>query len=106
MMVTDILPRAKAIRLPISEIARRTSLDKHTVLRIDDDGRSPLATTREAVLAAIVADETRLRDYLIGLHPVPAAESRDRLRDFLTRSLNLTPAAAAAAADAYLENAR
>lgn len=74
MEATGLLPRAKAIRLSVAELARRTKFDKHTILRIDAPDRSPLVSTKEAVARAIAADEIALRDYLIGLHGVPQAE--------------------------------
>jgi hypothetical protein len=70
----DLLTRAKTIRLPVTEIARRAGLDKHTVLRLRIPGRAPLTSTRDAVTREIEAEEIQLRDYLVGLHGAPDTE--------------------------------
>jgi hypothetical protein len=54
--------------------ARLSGLNAHTVGRTLNGRTEPYHKTFEALKAALVAEELRLRDYLLSLHPLPRAD--------------------------------
>ncbi|GLI25620.1 transcriptional regulator with XRE-family HTH domain [Xanthobacter flavus] len=74
MNLTDIVTRASAVRLPQSRIAELSGLHKSTVERTLNGKTDPLHKTLERMEKAVVQEELRLRDYLVGLHGTPGAD--------------------------------
>lgn len=74
MRQETIKERAAAIRLSTSHLSQATGLTAHTVGRTLNSRTRPFLATADALECAIVAEEIRLRDYLLGLHPIHASE--------------------------------
>lgn len=74
MRQETIAERAKAIRLGPSDLSRATGLTAHTVGRTLNGRTKAFLTTAETIERVIVAEELRLRDYLLALHPVATTE--------------------------------
>ncbi|WP_107344454.1 hypothetical protein [Rhodopseudomonas palustris] len=75
--ITDILQikeRAAAVRLTMNDVARLAGLPASTAHAKARDGR--IRDVRSSTLAklssAVIAEELRQRDYLVGLHGLPA----------------------------------
>lgn len=62
--------RALRIRWPNRAIALATGLAEMTIGRTLTRSTSPNYATINKIEAAVVAEEIRLRDYLLALHPV------------------------------------
>lgn len=65
-----IAERAAALRLTSGWISKATGITGHTIGRTLNGRTRPFHETAEKIEAAIVAEELRVRDYLIGLHPI------------------------------------
>ncbi len=74
MRPSDIRDRAAHIRLSNKALAEATGLVENTIGRTLGGRTSPNLTTCDLLGAAVVAEELRLRDYLIELHPLTKAE--------------------------------
>lgn len=74
MRPETIRERAAAIRMPNKVLAEKTGLWENTIGRTLTGRTSPNLTTCDAIEAAVIAEELRLRDYLNALHPVAANE--------------------------------
>lgn len=70
MRQETIAERAAAIRLSPSHLSRATGLTAHTVGRTLNGRTKPFLETAETLERVIRAEELRLRDYLLALHPV------------------------------------
>ena len=70
MRQETIAERAAAIRLSTSHLSRETGLTAHTVGRTLNSRTRPFLETAEALEKVIVAEELRLRDYLLTIHPL------------------------------------
>lgn len=72
----EIVERRKAIRFPPKEHAIVAGLAEHIAVRTLNRRQRPTFDNVAALSKALTAEEIRLRDYLIGLHPltVPAAQ--------------------------------
>ena len=66
-----IRDRAAAIRFFNKTLSERTGLNENTIHRTLSGKTSPNLTTCDLLENALVAEEIRLRDYLLGLHPLP-----------------------------------
>lgn len=73
MRPETIRDRASALRLSKKALAQATGLAEMTIGRTLRGATSPNLTTCDEIGQAIVAEELRLRDYLVGLHPLPSA---------------------------------
>lgn len=69
-----IRERASRIRLSRKALAEATGLVEMTIGRTLSGQTSPNMTTFDAIESALVAEEIRLRDYLLSLHPVEAPQ--------------------------------
>lgn len=70
--VDHIFLRARAIRLPQAHLAAAAGVDKSILVRARQRGTINSRNLR-ALTDVLVAEELRLRDYLLGVHPLPAA---------------------------------
>lgn len=70
MQPETIRERAARIRLKNKAIAEATGLTEMTIGRTLSEQTSPNITTFNRIEAAIAAEELRLRDYLVRLHPI------------------------------------
>lgn len=70
MRPETIRERCFQIRWRNKAIAQATGLAEMTIGRTLSGSTSPNMTTFEQIEAAVVAEELRLRDYLLTLHPV------------------------------------
>jgi DNA-binding phage protein len=70
MRLETIAERAAAIRLGTGDLQKRTGLTAHTVGRTLNGRTEPRHSTFLQIEKAVVDEELRLRDYLLGLHPV------------------------------------
>lgn len=66
----EIETRRKAIRLPLRELAPLVPCGHNAVAAALKGKSSPHAVTRQAIEQAVSGEERRLRDYLLGLHPL------------------------------------
>ncbi len=73
MSPEEMAVRARAVRLEDKEVAAAAGVGENTISRTFSGKTNPLLLTARAIEAAIVSEELRLRDYLIGLHGVPQA---------------------------------
>lgn len=69
MQTETIRERAAAIRLSNKTLAELTGLVEMTIGRTLNGRTAPSAKTRDALEAAVLAEEIRLRDYLNTIHP-------------------------------------
>jgi predicted transcriptional regulator len=76
MQPADLARRVKAIRLATRELGQLACVDNMTVRRVADGTSDPRVSTLEKIEAALVAEELRLRDYLVALHGVPEGLGR------------------------------
>lgn len=65
----NLKARAQAIRLSFEKLAALTGVAATTVTRIAEKGDGKLSTLQK-LDAALTAEELRLRDHLLRLHPV------------------------------------
>lgn len=70
MSPETIATRARAIRLSDKALGGAAGLAENTVYRTLSRRTRPLQDTAEMLSSALVAEELRLRDYLLTLHPV------------------------------------
>lgn len=75
MRPDDIRDRAAAIRLSNKALAGATGLVENTIGRTLGGRTSPNLTTCDLLGNAVLAEEIRLRDYLLTLHPVGQTET-------------------------------
>lgn len=68
--LSEIETRRKAIRLPLRELAPLVPCGHNAVAAALKGKSSPHAVTRQAIEQAIAREEQRMRDYLLGLHPL------------------------------------
>jgi hypothetical protein len=66
----ELEARATAIRLQKRELAASCGLNKNTITNVFR-GLGARTDTLKAIDAAIGAEEIRLRDHLVSLHPLP-----------------------------------
>lgn len=66
----QIASRAKRIGLQHKVIARQAELDGATVYRIFAGRTRPLLDTVSRIERVLIAEEIRLRDHLLQLHPI------------------------------------
>lgn len=71
MLPAEIATRAAAVRLDKKELAALAQVSHKQVVQITRGTASPRLNTLQAIEAAMLAEELRLRDYLIGLHGLP-----------------------------------
>lgn len=76
MRPETIRERAARIRWRNKAIAEASALSEMTIGRTLSGATSPNMTTLDQIEAAIVAEELRLRDYLLALHPIKTEEER------------------------------
>ena len=74
MSPETIAERARAIRLSDKALGEASGLAENTVYRTLAGITRPMLDTANALSDAVVAEELRLRDYLLSLHPVTATE--------------------------------
>jgi hypothetical protein len=65
----DIKERAGAINLTLKRLAQAHGLDFTTAYRIARGG-DVLVSTHAKLVDALIAEEIRLRDYLLSIHPI------------------------------------
>lgn len=68
--LSDLEARRKWLRLPLRELAPLVPMGHNAVSDALKGRSSPHPVTRQAIEAAISAEERRLRDHLLGLHPL------------------------------------
>lgn len=73
MQPSEIETRRKSIRLALKELAPLVPLGHNALADTLKERTSPHPVTRQAIEQALVREELRLRDYLLGLHPVQPA---------------------------------
>lgn len=76
MSPETIAERAKAIRLSDKDLGKAAGLAENTVYRTLSRRTRPLQETADQLANALAAEELRLRDYLLSLHPVKTEEER------------------------------
>lgn len=69
MQPEEIRDRCAAIRLPRQELAQRAPCSPVTVRRVFS-GKTSRTDSLDRLGATVVAEELRLRNYLLELHPV------------------------------------
>lgn len=72
-----IKQRAGRINLPLARLAERAGMPTSTLTRPLREGGNPTLKTLERANEALVAEELKLRDYLLRQHPLattPVAE--------------------------------
>lgn len=72
MAPSALAERLRAIRLSQSEVARKIGLPFNTVSRILLGSVDARTSNVEAIEKALLEEEKRLRDYLVGLHGLPS----------------------------------
>ncbi len=75
MRPEEIRDRAAAVRLSNKTLSEMTGLVENTIGRTFSRSTSPNLSTCDLLENAVVAEEIRLRDYLLGLHPLDRANS-------------------------------
>lgn len=70
MRPETIRERATHVRLTRKALAEMTGLAEMTIGRTLNGQTSPNMTTLDTIEGAVIAEELRLRDYLLALHPV------------------------------------
>ena len=73
MRPDEIRDRAATIRLSHKALAEATGLVENTIGRTLGGRTSPNLTTCDLLENAVVTEEVRLRNYLLGLHPIAQA---------------------------------
>lgn len=76
MSPETIAERARAIRFSDKALGEAAGLAENTVYRTLAGITRPMLDTADALRNALTAEEIRLRDYLLALHPVPAREGQ------------------------------
>ncbi|WNV10120.1 hypothetical protein RSO67_02670 [Tardiphaga sp. 709] len=66
--LSDMKSRAEAIRWTLADVSLRSGMARSTAYQVVEH-QNPKRSTHEALSDAILAEEIRLRDYLLGLHP-------------------------------------
>lgn len=74
MSPETIAERARAIRLSDKALGEAAGLAENTVYRTLSRRTRPLQETADMLASALAAEELRLRDYLLALHPVSKTE--------------------------------
>jgi transcriptional regulator with XRE-family HTH domain len=74
MRTETIRERAARIRLPRKALAEASGLTEMTIGRTLNGATTPNMTTFEKIESVVIAEELRLRDYLLTLHPIKAEE--------------------------------
>lgn len=72
--IAELKPRTDAIRWTLADVAISAGKPRSAAYQAVEH-QNPKTKTHEALSDALVAEEIRLRDYLLSLHPVPAAET-------------------------------
>lgn len=74
--ISQIKERAENIRLPMNSLATLAGVAASTAhaRKVSGEPRDLRSSTLRKLAEAQVAEELRLRDYLLGLHPVAATE--------------------------------
>jgi len=72
MSPDHLADRARKIRLTDKALGELAGCAENTVNRTLTGKTRPLLDTAQAIEAALTAEECRLRDYLLTLHPVGA----------------------------------
>lgn len=70
MSPETIQERARAIRLSDKALGDAAGLSENTVNRTLTGKTRPLLDTANAMAQALIAEEIRLRDHLLSLHPI------------------------------------
>ncbi len=76
--ITEIRKRVAAINLSLSGLARRAGVEPSVVLRGCAGKHEPKISTLRKIGDPLIAEEIRLRDYLLELHPVPNEDASQR----------------------------
>lgn len=72
MSPETIRERISAIRFPPKDLARASQVSVNTINRTLAGDTQPYKNTFDAIEKSVVAEELRLRDYLLALHPLPS----------------------------------
>lgn len=70
----EIEARRRALRLPYKDLGAMAGLDHQTVARSLKRKNPPRYGSHEKIEQALLADELRQRDRLLGLHPLQAED--------------------------------
>jgi predicted transcriptional regulator len=62
--------RIKALRLPLKVLSAACGLPMNTISRVAVGVVDPRQSTVERIDRALIAEELRLRDYLLSIHPI------------------------------------
>lgn len=73
---SEIERRRKAIRLQRGELATAAHCDQNTVSKVLLGKTGTRVTTLTAMSNALVAEEIRLRDYLLAVHPLQHSQQQ------------------------------
>lgn len=71
MEIAEVKERIRAIRLPQRRLAEMARVEPNTVSRVLLGNIDPRHSTLGAMIRSVEAEERRLRDYLLSLHPLP-----------------------------------
>jgi transcriptional regulator with XRE-family HTH domain len=74
MSPETIAERRQAIRWSDKDLGKAAGLAENTVYRTLAGITRPMMDTADALTGALIAEELRLRDYLLALHPVATTE--------------------------------
>src|SRR5271167_2734626 len=70
--LSEFKTRSEAIRWALADVSLAAGMARSTAYQVVAH-QNPKRNTHEALSDALVGEELRLRDYLLGLHPVDAA---------------------------------
>ena len=70
MLPAEMLHRAAMIRLDRKALARTAGLSQKSVRMTLTEQSSPRLDTLQSMERAVIAEELRLRDHLLSLHPI------------------------------------
>ena len=77
MDIAEIRQRVRAIRLPQCTLADLVRIEKNTVSRVLLGKTDPRNSTVSSLIDGVTAEELRLRDYLLALHPLPEQHHKE-----------------------------
>jgi hypothetical protein len=76
MSPEELADRARSIRLPFKALGDLAGCAENTVNRTLTGATRPLQETALAIENALIAEEIRLCDYLVGLHGTPRSRAK------------------------------
>jgi hypothetical protein len=74
--LSELLIRASAVRWTLADLSLAAGMARSTAYQVVNH-QNPTRKTHDALSDAQIAEEVRLRDYLLGLHPIVPTEIRE-----------------------------